>query len=118
MVPVIKGLAVLRGHNIRRSANFHTCPLSSSKKYLAGSSIYFYIKSRLSHRFVGDATLRCSSASNASDVNLKSKDAGGIQRAGMGGEKQTAAVDTSVANALLDFINASWTPYHAVGTGQ
>jgi aspartyl aminopeptidase len=30
-------------------------------------------------------------------------------------EEASAPVDPKIAKALLDFINASWTPYHAVG---
>lgn len=26
-----------------------------------------------------------------------------------------ATVDINIAKAMLDYINASWTPYHAVG---
>ena len=36
----------------------------------------------------------------------------------MGPQKPTIPVDTSIAKNLLAYINASWTPYHAVGRPQ
>ena len=33
----------------------------------------------------------------------------------MGAQKPKTPVDVSIAKNLLEFINASWTPYHAVG---
>ena len=113
MVPVIKSFAILRGQSIRYSETISCCPLPQTKSFFAGTT--FDSRTPRSRRHKLD--LIRWSTSDASDLTLltSSEEVTSTDIDTMGKEKQNAAVDTKIAKALLDFINASWTPYHAVG---
>ena len=104
MVPVCKSLGSLRLQIERGSGLLSSCPLQNSHQ--CGS-----LNRRRNSSLRQDTFCVKSSSVTGSEDSLPLSGSGGR----MAKNQPKATVDINIAKAMLDYINASWTPYHAVG---
>ncbi len=105
MVPVCKIFGSFRLQIERGSGLLSSCPLQNS---------HIYNSANTRQRSSLQETKLIVKASNV-DGTESSATASANTVSSLMKNQPDATVDINIAKALLDYINASWTPYHAVG---
>lgn len=107
MVPVCKSLGSLCLQIERGSGLLSSCPLQNPHNY---RSLKRSQNSLLRHK---TSCIKANSAIGSEDKSSAPVSAGRMVK-----DQPDASVDINIAKAMLDYINASWTPYHAVGATE
>lgn len=100
MVPVCKSFGSVRLQIERRSGLLSCRPLQYSHNYCSAEKRQ-------------NVPVRLVKVSNS--IGLDNHTSASSSAGEMGVHTPVATVDVNIAKGLLDYINAAWTPYHAVG---
>lgn len=103
MVPICKSFGSLR-LQIERRSGLLNCPFHSSYRTFSPDTRQT-TPLRQKKLYIKAGTVAGSNAKVSADGS-----AGTMVK-----DKPDVTVDATIAKALLDYINAAWTPYHAVG---
>lgn len=104
MVPICKSFGSLRLQIERRSGLLNSCSLQSSYRTFSPDTRQIS-PSRQKKLYV-----KASTVADSNDKGTADGTAGTMVKA-----KPDVTVDATIAKALLEYLNAAWTPYHAVG---
>ncbi len=104
MVPICKSFGSLRLQIESRSGLLNSCSFQSSYRIFSPDTRQISsVRQKKVH-------VKASTAANANDKGTADGSAGTMVK-----DKPDVIVDATIAKALLEYINAAWTPYHAVG---
>lgn len=104
MVPICKSIGSLRLQIERRSGLLNSCSFQFSYRSFSPDT------RQISPVRQKNFYVKAGTIADCNDKGSTDSTAGTMVK-----DKPDVTVDATVAKALLEYINAAWTPYHAVG---